>query len=218
MWTTSAQPFGADGVTWVNSSRYNTSGTPQQLGAQAGNVTQVTINGTAVTTSWQGFYGNITGNIILADAQGNNFYDWNISSPSGEVYASRSSTVTWATINCSTTANITTEEAALGQAATDPDSVTNTFAATNHPSFLVGSRNMTGCKTTKAYATGGVQGTGYWQILLNDNANTVYTTVLDETPESGFNDLVWDFQLLVGENGKPGNEAATQYYFYVELQ
>ncbi|MGV8162891.1 MAG: hypothetical protein ACP5N2_06190 [Candidatus Nanoarchaeia archaeon] len=215
-----AQPYGADSVTAGASSTANLSGiTAKQVNAQAGNVTQLSINGSAVTTSWQGFYGNVTGQLILADSAGNNFYDWNLSSPLGEVYASRSNAVTWSSINCTDAGNVTAEETTLGQSAADPDSVTNTFAATNHPSFLVGSANMTGCYSTKAYNSAGAQGTGFWQVLLSDNgANTVYTTILDASPETGFNNQAWDFQLLVGENGKVGNEGATPYYFYVELQ
>jgi hypothetical protein len=219
LYIVSAQPYGADSVAVENSSTFNASGiNPYLVNAQAGNVTQLTITGTAVTTSWQGFYGNITGKIVLADAAGNNFYDWNLSSPSGEVYASRSNAVTWTSINCSTTANVTVEEAALGQAAADPDSITNTFTATNHPWFLVGDVNATTCKATKAYDSTSAQGTGFWQVLLNDETNTVYTTILDDAPADGFNNQPWDFELLVGENGKPGQEAATPYYFYVELQ
>ncbi|MGV8169327.1 MAG: hypothetical protein ACP5N3_04695 [Candidatus Nanoarchaeia archaeon] len=214
-----AQPYGADSVTPGTSSRANLTGiTADQVDAQAGNVTELSINGSAITTSWQGFYGNITGKLILADSSGNNFYDWNLSSPSGEVYASRSNAVTWATINCSNATAVGTEETYLGQSGADPDSVTNTFSLTSHTSFLVGSANMTGCYSTKAYNSAGTQGTGFWQVLLNDGTNTVYTTVLDETPEAGFNNQNWDFQLLVGENGKVGNEGATPYYFYVELQ
>jgi hypothetical protein len=77
---------------------------------------------------------------------------------------------------------------------------------------------MTGCYSTKAYNSAGEQGTGFWQVLLNDETNSVYTTILDDSPETGFNSQDWDFQLLVGENGKVGNEAVTPYYFYVELQ
>jgi hypothetical protein len=141
-----------------------------------------------------------------------------MSSPSGEVYASRSNAVTWANINCSNATTIATETSALGQSGADPDSVANTFTDTLHPWFLVGSRNMTGCYSTQAYNNVSAKGTGFWQVLLNDNTNTVYTTVLDAAPETGFNNQPWDFQLLVGENGKPGQEAVTPYYFYVELQ
>jgi hypothetical protein len=218
LYAVSAQPYGGN-VTAGASSRFNESGfAPTIAYAQAGNVTQLSINGTAITTSWQGFYGNVTGTLILGDANGDQFYTWgNMSSPSGEVYASRSNSVTWATINCSTAANITVEETYLGQAAADPDSVTNTYTLTTHPDFFVGSANVSGCYSTKANNATGEQGTGFWQVLLNDETSTVYTTILDNTPETGFNNLPWDFQLLVGENGK-NNEVATPYYFYVELQ
>jgi hypothetical protein len=215
-----AAPYGANSVTWQGSSGFNASGiSPSTTNAQAGNVTQLQINGTAVTSSWQGFYGNVTGTLILGDASGNKFYEWgNMSSPSGEVYASRSNSVTWASIDCADAAAVSTEETYLGQTAVDPDSVTNTFSSTAHPWFLVGATNATGCYSTKAYNSTGAQGAGFWQVLLSDTTNTVYTTVLDANPELGFNNKPWDFQLLVGENGKVGNEGTTPYYFYVELQ
>ena len=218
LYAISAQPYGGN-VTAGESSRFNASIAPTMAYAQAGNVTQLSIDGTALTTSWQGFYGNVTGTLILGDANGNKFYTWgNLSSPSGEVYASRSNSVTWASIDCASIANITAEQTYLGQTAADPDSVTNTYTLTSHPSFLVGATNLTGCYSTKAYNSSGVQGNGFWQVLLDDKTNSVYTTLLDNNPETGFNNKPWDFQLLVGENGKVGNEAATPYYFYVELQ
>jgi hypothetical protein len=213
-------PYGAVNVTQQNSSRFVVNQSSSAvLYAQAGNVTQIRINGTSITTSWQGFYGNITGKIMLADAQGSNFYDWNLSNPSGEVYASRSNAVTWTSINCSNATALAAEETALGQNATDPDSVSRTFTSVLHPAFDVGAINVHNCSSTQAYNATAGKGSGFWQVLLSDNTNTVYTTVLDKTPQKGFNNLSWDFQLLVGENGKPGNEStATPYYFYVELQ
>lgn len=223
MYAVAAQPLGANAAEWKNSSSYaGNESSSAFINAMAGNVTQIEINGTAITTSWQGFYGNVTGSMILADAQGNNFYNWNLTSPSGEIYASRSNAVTWATIGClelvNSTVNVTAEETALGQSATDPDSVRNTFAVTTHPSFDIGGVTVDDCQSTQAYNSDGEAGTGFWQVLLTDTANTVYSTILDATPETGFNNLSWDFQLLVGENGKPGNEGVTPYYFYVELQ
>jgi hypothetical protein len=152
LYAVSAQPLGADYAGWVNSSRYvGNESSSMAIDAMAGNVTQLEINGTAITTSWQGFYGHITGKMILADAQGNNFYDWNMSSPSGEVYASRSNAVTWATINCSDATQLAAEETALGQNAADSDSVSNTFSVITHPAFSVGSVNVANCFSTQAY-------------------------------------------------------------------
>lgn len=219
LYAVTAAPNGADTVTQVDSSRAPVDSTSDQsVPAMAGNVTQLEIIGTAITTSWQGFYGNVTGSLVLADAGGNNMYNWSLTSPSGEVYASRSNAVTWANIDCSSADNITAEESALGQNAADPDSVSNTYTSIGHPGFDVGSATVNNCPSTQAFNSGGTAGTGFWQVLLNDETNTVYATVLDAAPDTGFDGNDWDFELLVGENGKAGNEAATPYYFYVELQ
>ena len=216
--TALAEPIGAGEVEPITSSRYNDSVTPGSTDAQAGNLTQLQLNSTGVTRTWQGFYGNITGTLILADSAGNNFYDWNVSTPSGQVYASRNDTISWTGVDCIDPATITAEESYLGKDATDPDSITNTFTATNHPSFFIGSSETTSCPSTQAYGDGGSQDSEFWQVLLQDtSSNTIYTTIIEEAVTQGFNNLPWHFQLLVGENGQPGNEAPTPYYFYVEL-
>ena len=212
-----AEPLGAEEAEVIETSRYNDSTTPDTVDAEAGNLTELSITGTAVTRTWQGFYGNVTGSLILADSSGNNFYDWNISTPSGQIYASRNDSVVWTGITCLTGARLEDEETFLNRSPTDPDSVTNTFADTNHPAFQVGTESISGCPTTQAYGDGGSQDGEFWQVLLDDtNANTVYTTIIEESVVQGFNDRPWHFQLLVGENGHTG-PGTTPYYFYVEL-
>lgn len=216
----SAQPYGADQIGEIGSDRSNvTNTTPSAINAQAGNVTELEINASAITSSWAGYYGNITGTIILADSQGNNFYDWNMSNPGGEVYAARVNNVDWTTINCTNSSEISAEETYLGQSASDGDSVSTTYASTAHPAFYIGTANTVSCPSTHAYDSTGDQGTGFWQVLLSDgSSNTVYSTIIDGTVQTGFNNRDWHFELLVGENGKTGSEALTPYYFYVELE
>lgn len=218
-----ADPFGTDQVIAGTSTRATDPGAPSTtVNAQAGNVTELLINGTAITTSWQGYYGNVTGSIILADSSGNNFYDWNVSEPSGEVYASRANSITWANVNCSDSDNITAEETYLGQVASDVDSVSNTYSVTSHPDFYLGTVNISGCSSTKAYDSTGGQGTGFWQAILTESGDDsiIYTTILDSTVQTGFNGRDWQFELLVGENGKSGANATTltPYYFFMELE
>jgi hypothetical protein len=212
-----AQPLGVEDIDVGPSSRFNDTTTPTAVEAQAGNVTQLQINGTSVTRFWQGFYGNITGTIILADSTGNNFYDWNVTIPKGQVYASRNSAVSWTGVNCSLAADILAEETYLGHDATAPDSVSNTFAATNHPAFDLGSDEITGCPTTQAYDSSGGQGGSFWQVLLQAGSDMIYTSIIEDTSPAGFDGNPWHFQLLVGENGV-GNNDPTSYYFYLELQ
>jgi hypothetical protein len=216
--TAIAQPLGAESVDVINSTRFDDTTSPAVVEAIAGNVTELSINATSVTRTWAGFFGNITGTLILADSAGNNFYDWNVSTPSGQVYASRSDSVVWTGIGCLDETGINTENTYLGRDGTDPDSINNTYTETNHPSFFVGTTNTTGCPTTQAFSDGGTQNSEFWQVLLADTgSNVVYTTIIEDTTPLGFDGRPWHFQLLVGENGQT-NDDPTSYYFYVELQ
>ncbi len=211
-----AQPLGAETADVIESSRFEEEIAPQEVDAQAGNVTELSLHGLSVTRHWQGFYGNITGEIVLADSSGNNFYDWNVSVPTGQVYASRNDAVSWDTILCPDVTDISDEAAALGQSPDDPDSVNNTFTNTDHPAFEVGGQAITGCPTTQAYNASGEQGNAFWQVLLKAGDDMVYTTIIEDTSPAGFDGLPWHFQLLVGEDGT--DENPTPYYFYLELQ
>jgi len=190
------------------------------IGAQGGNVTELAIDALTITKAWQGYYGNVTGNIHLDDAANNSFYVWgNATGVSGEVYASRNSSPDWSTINCSNTTQRTLENTYLGLSLTDGDSVINTFNATSHPSFYVGSRQMNAnsCFSTNIFVNGTSQNTSFYQILLADETNnTVYTTII-ESDAYGYNSRRMDFQLMVGENEHFGSEGPSSYYFFVEL-
>ena len=76
--------------------------------AYAGNITYLGISGISVTQSWQGYFGNVSGAIILADNNNNAIYNWTLAEPSGEVYSSTNSSITWSSIQCfNFTANAT---------------------------------------------------------------------------------------------------------------
>jgi len=68
--------------------------------AIAGNVTELTLTAFTTTQSWQGYYGNVSGTIQLADGSDNVMYNWSLTSPEGEVYASTNDSVNWATVMC----------------------------------------------------------------------------------------------------------------------
>ena len=80
----------------ANISQYGTKSIP----ASAGNVTKLTLVGTSVTQTWQGFYGNITGTITLDDASNYTFYDWSLAEPQGEIYATNATVSDWSTAHC----------------------------------------------------------------------------------------------------------------------
>jgi len=210
-------PQSPSNITVIKSERANISNPPAEIASQAGNLTQLNIDADAITRSWQGYYGKVIGEITLKDSSGATLYNWNITQPKGEVYATRASDANFANINCSTTAEIINEETYIGQNSTDADSVRNTFNKSNHPQFSIGNIDIEAntCKATNLYADSSAQNSTFYEILLSDGAsNLVYTALLDPN-KIGFDNQLYDFQMLVGENGR--DEAITTYYFFVEI-
>lgn len=190
----------------------------QQIEAQGGNVTAVNIDMLSITRSWQGYSGNITGDITLDDMTNNTFYNWSIVTTNGEVYGTRNETIDWVSVECMNSSLRTIEESALGHTSVDGDSVTNTFNTTDHPQFIVGSVtiNTDSCFSTNAFSGGSLDTDRFHQILLTDTANTIYTTLID-SDQTAYDGSQADFQLLVGEDEHDGQEGPTTYYIWVEL-
>ncbi|MGV8162197.1 MAG: 3-keto-disaccharide hydrolase [Candidatus Nanoarchaeia archaeon] len=204
-------PQGVSDIEVLNSERANTTIVPESILITAGNVSLLSINGTGITQSWQGYYGNIFGTIYLNNGEGKTFYDWNLTNPSGEIYASRAIDVNFATLHCSNPADIITEESYLNHTSTSSDSVTNTFNQNTHPEFSTGIINIpqNTCPSTTV--------SGFFEVLLIDNANNIIYTSLIESDKEGFDLEPYDFQMIVGENGQNNNADITPYYFFVEI-
>ena len=63
-------------------------------------MTEINIFGYSPTQSWQGYFGNISGTVQLADSGDNVMYNWSLASPQGEIYASTSNSINWANVQC----------------------------------------------------------------------------------------------------------------------
>jgi hypothetical protein len=166
-----AVPFGATAVSEGKDERAGATGSAQNHGAYAGNVTELTVDGGSVTQAWQGYFGNVTGTLMLADASDNVMYNWSDQSPGGgEIYASTNDTITWANIQCfnltafgnysdesgngGTTniwgTNVSILESEFGIDPSDGDGVDETF---NHTWFIGGGTHdefVTGTSTFSA--------------------------------------------------------------------
>ncbi len=200
----------------------------KQVNAMAGNITELEINATAITKSWQGYFGNISGKITLDDASNWTMYDWSYANPQGRIYASRAASVTWANIDCmrfegdgALYPNLTTEQVEyIGGALSDSDSIDKTFKYADHAELTIGNVVIPAstCNSTYMYVNDTTQTSTFKEVLLTDNVSNnsvVYTAIL-ESNLIGFNNRSMDFQMIVGENGH-GNSVATQYNFWVEL-
>lgn len=204
-------------VTVLATDRANISSSATNMFSGAGNVTQIALNASAITNSWQGYYGSVGGQIFLKDNSGAVMYDWNITQPTGNVYAVRTSNINFATIKCSELSEIIAEELFMEQNSADPDSVRNTFNKNNHPQFSAGMTTIYAntCNSTNMYVNSSGQDSYFYEVLLSDGAsNRIYTALIDYN-KTGFNNNVYDFQMLVGENGN--DESLTPYYFFVEI-
>jgi hypothetical protein len=93
------EPFGAN-VTQISTERVGAY-IAQNHSAIAGNVTELAIYGFTTTQSWQGYFGNVTGTIQLADASSNVMYNWSVASPRGQIYSSTNGTgILWPFVQC----------------------------------------------------------------------------------------------------------------------
>jgi hypothetical protein len=197
--------------------------TPQSAAAittAGGSFTTLLLNATTQTLRWKAYVGNVTGSLTLDDAANYTIYDWNLATISGEVYASRNSTVNWPTVRCANATTLTSEQAQLSIATTKEDSINRTFNQTVHASFYVGTTLIqnSSCRAIATYVNSTRQSASesatFQEILLDDTQRVVYATVL-ESDAQGYNSAPFDFQMIVAEN--PTTSQASAYYFWAEL-
>ncbi len=224
-------PLGAESANVVRSETSNASlYTPDSVDAIAGNLTELNITGVAQTKSWQGFYGNVSGEIILADSSGYRFYDWSVAEPQGEVFASVNDTITWTDINCAPISDDSTYRtnwySFYGMAESDYDDINDTYNFTNHPEFYVGFSTLNNCQTAYTFVNNVSQSTDFPAVLLASDSNStlIFTSILEDKTAgqrqgiTGYDGQNYDFQVLVAENGQQGNSQVTPYYFWLEIE
>ncbi len=192
-----------------------------QITTAGGSFTTISINASTQTPRWKAYVGNVTGRLDLADSTNKSIFDWTLASVSGEVYASRNSSIDWSTIRCANSTTIIAEQDELNMTLGTSDSINRTFAYTIHRSFYVGTtqiQNST-CRSLHTYVNGTAQAPTenavFQEMLLMDNVRrVVYTTLINQNT-TGFNNQKYDFQMIVPENEY--QSTPTTYYLYAEL-
>jgi hypothetical protein len=199
--------------------------------AQAGNVTELSINATTITQGWQGYYGNVSGRIVLDDSNNNSMYSWDLVDPEGEIFATRDSDgITWSggNIICADITHIQSEESTLnfnlgtGQ---DVDGINETFSKSTHPEFNISDTGFASDSCAFSLSTyvddSSDPENRYKEKLLNSTSESslIYMAFIVAAGSDGFkdDDVAYDFQMLVAEDGHDGDTNPTDYYFYVEL-
>jgi hypothetical protein len=212
-----AAPNGVD-VNAGTSTRSNATGPDNDPNAMAGNVTELTVTGTSITQAWQGYFGNVSGTIQLANSANNVMYNWSLASPQGEIFASNASSLTWDGIQCyNETTNLTEFENRFGIGIGDVDGLNETFNLNNHPEFFANNKQFTPglCKNTRLFDSAGA---GIFnEVLLTDGPSLVFASLLLENA-NGFDNVPHDFEMIVLENGHGTDTSTTTYYFWAELE
>jgi predicted enzyme related to lactoylglutathione lyase len=186
--------------------------------AIAGNVTELTLTANSSTQSWQGYYGNVSGVIDLRNSAGDVLYNWSLATPTGEIYASNASTITWGGIQCYDHAtNNTFFESMFGIGNSDPDGINETFNLDDHSGFITNQVAFsTGqCNNTQLFNDAGI-GT-FEEVLLTDGTELVFASLL-QNDVVGFDNIPHDFEMIVLEDGHNEDTSTTVYYFWAELE
>lgn len=235
-------PNGANFTIVRSSSAPNDSATSNN--AMAGNITELNVFAYATTTAWQGYVGNVSGAIRLADSNGAVLYNWTLTNPSGEVYASTNVTIQWSNIQCfNFTAlgnfsvggevygntsiygyNVTQLESRFNINVTSVDGVNETFSKTiSHGQFYTANQLFTAgeCLSANIFDNAGKSTSGnFEEVLLYEPTTTsvVFASILEESL-SGYDSKPRDFEMLVLEDGHGAQATTTTpYYFFVELE
>jgi hypothetical protein len=216
-----ADPVGPDDLVFnFNKTKNVTSA--QMYNISGGYIGSFNLSATVQNPRWKAFIGHVAGSFTLADASGNEIYDWSLASVSGRVYATRAQTnPDWGNINCSNTTDMENENSLLSHSGS-ADNLTVTFGqGSTHDAFQVGAKVMQNCPyNLHTYRDGNKTQTSadpFDEVVLEDNNGTlVYATII-ENNVVGFDNEVYDFQMIVPENGSASWSSATPYYLYVEI-
>jgi len=183
------------------------------LDVEGGNVTYLDFDSGQQSQIWQGFFGQISGGLVLENSQGYTMYDWTIVEAKGEVLATRHIISDWSQINCSTQNEIYQEEYRLNIPNASSEGINDTYMNTTHPQFEVGLIVINGCRSTLTDNSTSDKAV-FWNIVLNADANRTVFAGLIEDNVIGFNGTAVDYQLLVPANRTSGFAV---YNFYLDL-
>jgi hypothetical protein len=216
-----AAPSGASIDYLGNSTRNVTVGDNRTDGK--GTINIINLNTVQQDDRWKAYVGNVTGKLTLDDANQYTIYDWTISGiVAGTVFASRNSSVQWASINCSNITHTRVEETYLNHTFTSSDSIENTFMSIDHTSFSIGTRSISSCNFTAMHvndsAVAASSSAAYQEMTLWDGAGAfVYASRINDNQYGYRNDSSrYDFQMIVPERAIAGS--LITYFFFVELQ
>jgi len=185
-------------------------------------ITTMLVNAIQQNQHWKAYVGNVTGILTLDNPNNATIYSWDLTTVSGQVYASRFGNLTWSTVTCADQGLIVSESTFHNMTSSNTDKINSTFNWTIHKQFNVGTNTIAqnSCNSTTTYVndtrTIPTTSSPFQEVLIQDaNDYLVYMTSIDDN-RYGYDNTTYDFQMIVAESDVKGTP--TPYYFYVELR
>jgi len=183
--------------------------------AEGGTINELNVSATSQSAHWQGYYGQVSGSIVLASGS-SNLYSWTLDTLRGELYATTNSgTPDWASVSCASSGQIGSADTAVFGSAPTSDSIADTYEGGTHSALDVGTVAISAdsCNTLD---TGG----SFENLLLNDGSAGAATSMLYvgilQDDQTLFDGSTGDYELLVPED-QSGNAASTTYQLWAEI-
>ena len=204
-------------ATQISQSGWSNATGAGHISTEGGNVSDVDVSTGQSTEKWAGAFGNVTGDLLLAQVGDSNFlYTWAYSAADGgEVCVSANNNPTWSLIGSVVT--IAQIDSYLGFTSADADSATNTL--TESGSFSIG--GITQGAAPAVTTNTGVATT--WQT----GALNVSSTATDVTAfafcvnisnnGANYKSGTSDYQAIMPTDDTEGPGVVDNYYFYLEL-
>ena len=181
---------------------------------QAGYVKEVNLDVVDVTKWWAGLFGVITKSVVLANAAGNKFFEWPITTVSGYVYLATHSSLDWSSMQAvqPTDADINADLSdAIGADAQWSPSSDEGVAATFKNQDGSGSY----CSVTNAYYVLTYDDTenGVWPTCIYKDGTNGWILYEAKVNQGGkaFNGSTADYQALVAAPNAETGSAVTYY-------
>lgn len=200
---------GFQNATTTNGSKETDSSIPGYPSNQSegGYITNIEIwTANTQTQKWQGYYGNVSGNIYLNSSSDQSMYAWTVDLNNTFVYATTNSTLP----NTDSLYNITNSSLdTLWGFSASSDNISNTYLNTS------GNQNFAG--KTVVDPLGATTSAGYSDYVIADvgsgavKADVLWAGLINVS-KTGFKGQNADYELLV-----PVSSSAELYYFYIEL-
>ena len=176
--------------------------------SEGGYITNIEIwTANTQTQKWQGYYGNVSGNIYLNSSSDQSMYAWTVDLNNTFVYATTNSTLP----NTASLYNITNSSLdTLWNFSASSDSISNTYLNTTESKTFAGKTvvNPLGATTSAGYSDYVIAGVGSGAV----KADVLWAGLINVS-KTGFKGQNADYELLVPAD----SYLADVYYFYIEL-